>query len=200
MRTRFSGSSSIRLTRAHAVLVAGVARADVVEEAAIDLVDDLQVPGQSDLEEVDRPRLQRLGQQRVVGVGEGPDGQVPCLVPAEPGLIEQDPHQLGDGQRRVGVVELDGDLVGQGVPVVAAAAEPRHDVGQRAGDQEILLHEPQALAARRRVVGIEDPGERLGGDLLVDGAEEVAAAELEEVEVSCVAAPQSRSVLTVLPP
>ena len=28
-------------------------------------------------------------------------------------LVEQDAHQLGDGQRRVGVVELDGDLVGQ---------------------------------------------------------------------------------------
>ena len=168
---------------ADAVLVAGVARAHVVEEAAVHLVDDLEVPGQADLEEGDRPGLQGLGQQRVIGVGERPDGQVPRLVPAEPGLVQQDAHQLGDGQRRVGVVELDRDLVGQRVPVVAPAAEPRHDIGQRAGDQEILLDEPQALAAGRRVVGIEDPRERLGGDLLVDGVEEVAAAELAEVEV-----------------
>ena len=165
------------------VLVAGVARAHVVEEAAVDLVDDLEMPGQADLEEGDRPGLQGLGQQGMIGVGERPDGQVPRLVPAQPGLIQQDAHQLGDGQRRVGVVELDRDLLGQRVPVVAPAAEPRHDIGQRAGDQEILLDEPQALAAGRRVVGIEDPRERLGGDLLVDGVEEVAAAEFAEVEV-----------------
>ena len=109
---------------AEEVLVAGMARAHVVQEAAVHLVDDLEVPGQDDLEEANRPGLQRFGQQRVVGVGQGPDGQVPGFVPAEPGLIEQDAHQLGDGQRRVGVVELDGDLVGQGVPVVAPAAEP----------------------------------------------------------------------------
>ena len=139
--------------------------------------------GNIDLEEADRPGLQGLGHQRVVGVGQGAHGQVPRLVPAQPGLVEQDPHQLGDGQRGVGVVELDGDLVGQGLPVVAAAAEPRDDVGQRAGDQEILLDEPQVPAAGRRVVGVEHARQHLGGDLLVDGVEEIAAAELQEVEV-----------------
>jgi hypothetical protein len=168
---------------ADAVLVGRVALAHLVEEAAVHLVDDLEVPGQSDFEQSDRPGLQRLGQQGMIGVGERPDGQVPCFVPAQVGLIPQDAHQLGDGQRRMSVVELDRDLIGERMPVVAPAAEPRHDVGQRAGDQAILLHEPQALAARRRVVGIEDPRERLGGDLVVDGVEEVAAAELLEVEV-----------------
>ncbi len=178
-----------------AILVAGIARTHVVQEAAVHLVDDLEVPGQADLEEGDRPGLERLGQQRVVGVGQGPDGQVPRFVPAQPGLIEQDAHQLGDGQRRVGVVELDRDLVGQRLPVVAAAAEPRDDIGQRAGDQEILLDEPQAFAAGRRVVGVEDPRERLGRDLLVDGVEEVAAAELQEVEVlMCRRAPEPQRV------
>ena len=86
-------------------------------------------------------------------------------------------------------------LSGKRVPVVAAAAEPRHDIGQRAGDQEILLDEPQAFAAGRRVVGVEDPRERLGRDLLVDGVEEVAAAELQEVEVvMCRRAPEPQRV------
>ena len=61
-------------------------------------------------------------------------------------LVEQDAHQFGDGQRRVGVVELDGDLVGKAAPVGVVAAEPAHEVRQRAGDQEILLHEAQRLA------------------------------------------------------
>ena len=69
------------------------------------------------LEQFDRPLFQGLGQQRVVGVGQRADGQVPGLVPAQLGLVEQNPHQLGDGHRRVSVVELDGDLVGQRGPV-----------------------------------------------------------------------------------
>ena len=40
----------------------------IFEEVAIDLVDDLQVARQEPLEERDRPGLQRLGQQRVIGV------------------------------------------------------------------------------------------------------------------------------------
>ena len=202
MRTCFSGPSSIRLIRADAAVVAGELRAHVVEEPAVDLVDDLQVPrGSSSSKKRDRPLLQRLGQQRVVGVGQGPHGQVPGLVPAEPGLVEQDAHQLGDGQRGVRVVELDGDLVGQGRPVVAAPAEAADDVGQRAGDEEVLLHEPQPLAGaawsrrgrgrgsasrprpcrgrrRRSRRRLNSPKSKTSGD----------------------AAPQSRSVLMVLPP
>ena len=97
----------------HAVLVARIALLHVVEEAAIDLVDDLQQPRADQLEEAHRPLFQRLGQQRVVGVGQRADRQVPRLVPAELGLVEQDAHQLGHGHRRMRVVELDGDLVGQ---------------------------------------------------------------------------------------
>ena len=163
-------------------VVAGGLRADLVEEPAVDLVDDLQQPRGHQLEEADGPPLQGLGQERVVGVGQRPAGQVPRLVPAEPGLVEEDPHQLGDGQRGVGVVELDRDLVGEGLPVVAAGAEPPDDVGERAADQEVLLREPQPLAGPGGVVGVEDAGQVLGRDLLVHGAEEVAAAELGEVE------------------
>ena len=67
----------------HAALVAGKAGAHVVQQPAVDLVDDLQVPRQQHLEPGDRPFLQRLGQQRVVRVGQGPLGDVPGLVPAE---------------------------------------------------------------------------------------------------------------------
>ena len=46
----------------------------------------------------------------------------------------------------MGVVELDRDLLGQRAPVALRPAEAPHEVGQRAGDEEILLHEAQALA------------------------------------------------------
>lgn len=45
----------------------------------VDLVDDLQVPGQQVLEEVDGPALQSLRQNGVVGVGTGTNHNVPGL-------------------------------------------------------------------------------------------------------------------------
>ena len=41
-----------------------------LQQAGVDLVDDLHVPRQQPLEERHRPALQRLGQKRVVGVGD----------------------------------------------------------------------------------------------------------------------------------
>ena len=145
MRTFAFGPSSIRLVRCHAALVAGKAAPDVVEQAAVDLEDDLEVARQQHLEPRERPFLQGLGQQRVVRVRQRPLGEIPRLVPAEVRLVEQDAHQLGDGHRRVRVVELDGDLLGERAPVGIGAAEAAHEIGERAGDEEILLHEPQPL-------------------------------------------------------
>lgn len=36
------------------------------------------------------------------------------LVPVQPLQVHQNPHQLGDGQGGVGVIELDGHLLGVG--------------------------------------------------------------------------------------
>src|SRR5271157_1052696 len=83
----------------------------------------------------------------------------------------------------MGVVELDRDLIRKGIPVVAPAPEPRHDIGQRAGDQEVFLQKAQVLSAWCRIIGIKDPRERLGCYLFMDGIEEVAAAKLDEVEI-----------------
>ena len=63
-------------------------------------------------------RLQRLGQQRVVGVGEGRLRDRPGLVPGDAVLVDQEAHQLGDRDGRMRVVELDRDLVGQVAQVV----------------------------------------------------------------------------------
>lgn len=100
----------------------------------VDLVDDVQVTRQEVLEEVHRPALQGFRQDRVVGVGASPNHDVPGLEPPQssgptlsnwnqvrrsllryllPGellQVHQDPHQLRDGQRGVGVIQLDGHL------------------------------------------------------------------------------------------
>jgi len=92
-------------------VVAEEARAHLVQEAGVDLVDDLQVPRQDRAEHLERPALQRLGQQRVVGVGEGLPRYLPGLVPAQAVLVEQQAHQLGDRDRGMGIAELHRELL-----------------------------------------------------------------------------------------
>ena len=81
------------LDEAHArdaSVIAGETGAHVVEEAAVDFVDDLELPRQHHLEPRQRPLLQRFGQQRVVRVGERALREIPGLVPSELRLVEED--------------------------------------------------------------------------------------------------------------
>ena len=82
----------------------------------------------------------------MIGIGQRALRQIPGVVPAEAGVIDQNPHQFRHGQRGMRVVELNGDLVRQGLPIVIVPAEAHDDVGQRAGDEEVFLHEAQSLA------------------------------------------------------
>ena len=71
MRMCFSGPPRSGC-RAHAPAVAGEPSAYVVEQPAVDLVDDLELARDEELHQVGRPALERLGQERVVGIGERP--------------------------------------------------------------------------------------------------------------------------------
>ena len=67
---------------------------------------------------------------------------------SQPRCASSSRMRISSGTAIVGmrVVELDRDLLGQRVPVGVVPPEAAHQVGQRAGDQEILLHEAQPLA------------------------------------------------------
>ena len=166
-----------------AVLVAGEARGDLAQEAAVDLEDDLEVAGQDAFEEADGPAFEGLGHEGVVGVAEGAGDDGPGVVPLEALVVEEDAHELGDGEGGMGVVELDGDLVGEGVDFVAVGLEAADDVVQGAGDEEVLLLEAQFAALLDVVVGIEDFGDVLGERLGLVGLHVVAVVEEGEVEI-----------------
>jgi hypothetical protein len=166
-----------------AALVAREAHADLVEEVFVDVEDDLGVARQQLLDGADRPGLECLGQQRVVGVGATGNHQRPRLGPGQARLVDEVAHQLGDHQRRVGVVELDRDLFRETLPVVAEpAAEARRDVADRAGDQEVFLGQAEQAAGLDVVGGVEHLGD--GVDPLAAGhrVQEVALREGAEVE------------------
>ncbi len=166
-----------------AAFVAREAGANVVEQPAIDFKNDLEVPRHHHLEPFHRPLLQRFGQQRVVRVAQRSARQVPGLIPSQLRVVEQNPHQLRHRDRRMRIVELDCGLVGQRVPIGVAAPEASDDIGQRACDEKVLLHESQSLSPAGRIVGIQHSRQSLGGQLLCERAHEIALAEFLKVKV-----------------
>ena len=84
-----------------------------LEVQPVDHINDLHMPWQQAVEQFHRPRLQRLRQQRMIGVTQRALGDAPGIVPSNIMLVDQDAHELGDGDCRVCVVELDGDVFRQ---------------------------------------------------------------------------------------
>jgi hypothetical protein len=161
----------------------------------VDAVDDLEMARQQSLEQLDRPGLQRFGQQRVVGVGQRRDRDLPGLVPAEIVQIDEDAHQLGDGEARMGVVELHRDLARQAAELAVRGKMPLDQVLQRSRDEEIFLAQPQFAARRALVVRIEEFADRFGARLLGGGADIIALVEgVEFQRVGRARRPQSQRV------
>ena len=148
----------------------------------VDEIDNLQVPRQQPTEQLDRPAFQRFRQQRVVGVAQRGARDGPGLLPGEVVVVDQDPHQLGDRDRRMRVVELHRGVIGEIVERGEFVEMPAHQVLQRGGREEILLPQPQLLSLRRRVVRIEDARDRLALRARRGGADIIAAVERRELD------------------
>src|SRR5215510_29273 len=165
------------------MFVAWVAVSDVVEEAAIDLINNFEMAREQRLEQLDGPLLQGFGKQGMVGVSESALRQVPGLVPSELPLVEQYAHQFRNRDCGVSVVELDRRMVRQGRPFVApAAAEAIDNILERAAHHEVLLQEAQGPAGLGGIVGIKNSGQGFRFHVLDDSADEVAVRELGEIE------------------
>ena len=159
---------------------------DLFEKSAVDLEDDLQMARQHVLQQIDGPLLERLGHERVIGVSAGGIGDLPGAIPVEIVLVHQHAHQLGDGEGRVRVIELDGDLVRKLIEAGVVALIDADDVAHGTGDQKILLNQTQLPAGGDGIAGVEHLGNRLGLDLFLDGADVVAVVEDANVEfVGC---------------
>ena len=164
-------------------VVARPAAVDLFEVTAVDLVDDLEMAREHLLEERHRPGLEGLRQQGVVGVAEDLRAKRPSFVPSQALDVDQEAHQFGYGDRRVGIIELDRGLGRQAAEVGVQAAVTTQDVLQRAGYEEDLLDEAQLLAALGAVVRIEDLGDGLTRSTIADRIDVAAAVEGAEVEL-----------------
>ena len=113
----------------------------------VDLVDDLKVTREQVLDQWDRPLLKSFCHDSVVGVAKGIDNNAPSSVPVETLLIYQDALQLRNGKRRVSVVKLDGNLVGELLPGLLRLLETTDDIVERGSTPEVLLLETKLFAA-----------------------------------------------------
>ena len=110
-------------------------------------------------------------------------------------LIHEDAHKLGNDERGVGVVYLDGVVLGEALYIAPLAHVLAHDVLRRGGDEEVLLLEAQSLALNMLIRGVEHLGDDLGHGALLHALDILALGE--EVHVQRVGAfciPQAQVV------
>src|SRR5437879_828238 len=72
-------------------------RIDLLEEAFVDLEDELEMPRQDLLKKGHAPFLQRLGKQGVIGVGKRACDQRPGFLPGHAVFVVEEPLQFDDG-------------------------------------------------------------------------------------------------------
>src|SRR5215472_2400489 len=170
------------------------------EEAAIDLVDDLQRARQEVTEERQTPGLERFREQGVIGVGERTPRQIPGLVPWQHAFIHQQPHELRHGDGWMGIIQLYRDHFGQSLDRFALELQQAQYVLQRAGDEKVLLREAQPLARFRLVVRIQNLGQGFRCHFLAYRAVIVTGVEVLEIEgLYGFALPQAQRVAGVDP-
>ena len=140
----------------HSCGVAGVPAAHLVEKPPVDFEDDLEVPWQHTGEERHRPLLQCLGQQRVVRVRQRALRHGPRRVPVHDLFVDQQAHQLRDGDRGMGIVQLRHEPAIQRRQRATRLEVHADHVLERTGDEEILLLEPEPLPLAGLVIRIQD--------------------------------------------
>ena len=139
-------------------------------QAAVQLHQDLIDPGQELLDHVLGPLFQAFRHDGVIGVCYGILYDLSGFIPAQALLIDQQAHQLGNGQARMGVIDMNNHLLRQQAEVRAVHPfEILKDVLQGGTGEEVVLLQAQALALVVVVFGVEYLGNDLGKLLFFTG-------------------------------
>ena len=112
---------------------------DLKDKSAVDLLHDLIYAGQQSGEQLNGPFFQSFSHNGMVGIGAGPGGHSPCLVPGKEIFIHQYTHQLGDGHGGMGIVELESHLFIELADIAVGTHVFCHGLLYRGGDKEVLL-------------------------------------------------------------
>ena len=156
---------------------------DAGQKVRIDVKNDLQMARQDAAQRFHRPGLQRLVHQRVVGVREHLLRITPGRGPGQMVFVQQQAHQLGNRQHRVGVVQVDADLFRQQLEAGVAAQVAPHQILQAGADEEVFLVQAQLSAGRRGVVRVQHARHVFGMVLALDRRHVVATVERRQIDL-----------------
>src|SRR5688572_5491216 len=110
-------------------------------------------------------------------------------------LVNQQSHQLRNGNCWMGVVELHRETFVETIWLTAEESMQAEHVLQGTRNKEKLLLQAQSLALRRFVIRIKDLGDVFGLDFCFDRAEVIALVERGEIEgFHCLGFPETQRV------
>src|SRR5208283_5927011 len=107
---------------------------------------------------------------------------LPRLVPFETVEVDQNAHEFGDGDSRMGVVQLDGRVFAERAHVLVLLDMATNEVEERRGSEEVLLSEAQLLSGRGGVARIEHLRYRLRPHHVGQRADKVPRVERIELD------------------
>ena len=136
--------------------VAAVAFHQACTVTVVDFYDNLEDSRNNLLYKVDIPLFQSFCHNGVVGVSKGVGNDVPSVIPSITAVIQQNPHQFRNGEGRVGVVDVDGNLFVQVIQCAVYAHVVVYDVTDGSSTQEVLLTQTQGLSFEVVVVRIQN--------------------------------------------
>lgn len=96
-----------------------------MEEEQVDVVNNLQVTGKKVTKEGNRPLFKGFLHDSVVGVAKGLGDKSPGFIPVEAFTVNKDSLKFGNSQCRVGIIKLDGNLLGEFSPRTAGLLKRR---------------------------------------------------------------------------
>mmetsp|Transcript_25034 Transcript_25034/g.45315 ORF Transcript_25034/g.45315 Transcript_25034/m.45315 type:complete len:668 (-) Transcript_25034:335-2338(-) len=170
----------LHLRRRHLGRVLGTHEA---APAIVDGLDDLHVARKHFGHHLDRPLLQGLRHDGVVGIIQALLGDHPSLLPFQALHVRQETEQFGHSDSGVSVVQLEDGLLRQEGKVLAVSGlEAGQNILDGGAHEEELLLEAELLAFRGGVIGIEDGADGLSALALEKSLVVVAGIEGLEVE------------------
>ena len=158
------GKVDIHVGHVHAVVGVNDGKAGIIGAlfgGSIQLFNHRHQLGHNFVQIAARPGFQRFGQDGVVGVSAGVGYDLDGFVKLDT-LFAQQADQFGDNHAGVGIVNLDGGVIGQ-VMVVAAAggAFGQNQLGTGA-DHQVLLVDAQHAACFVGIVRVQEQGQVFG--------------------------------------
>ena len=168
-----------------------IALHELLAVAAVYLTDYIEYARDYAADEVDIPFFESLCHDRMIGVCKGIRNDMPALCPAVAAVIEEYPHELGDSECGVGIVDMDSDLLVEIIESAVYRHMSVYDIAYRRCAHEILLTQTERFALEVVVVGIEHLGYRLSDRVLAESLFVIALIEHTHIERRSLCLPQT---------